>query len=204
MPRPRSFDETAVLDAAREQFLSTGYAGTSIDDVVSATGLGKGSLYGAFGDKHHLFLRIFDDYCTDTLDSVRTALTGPDDRAYERLRSHIVGIALGTGADDSHRGCLLAKGTSELAGRDNDVTARLTRAFDEYEGLLLRCIQQAQAHGDIDHHFDPEQLALLLLAVLRGIDALGRAGRTAESLRAAADGALAVLPRRVSGSGEHE
>jgi TetR/AcrR family transcriptional repressor of nem operon len=34
-----------------------------VDDIATATGLGKGSLYGAFGDKHQLFLRTFDDHC---------------------------------------------------------------------------------------------------------------------------------------------
>src|ERR1700694_6107279 len=67
MARPRGFDEMQVLQAARDEFWSCGYAATSIDGVAAVTGLGKGSLYGAFGDKHALFLRVFDDYCTDTL-----------------------------------------------------------------------------------------------------------------------------------------
>jgi AcrR family transcriptional regulator len=32
-----------------------------MDDILAATGLSKGSIYGAFGDKHQLFLRVFDD-----------------------------------------------------------------------------------------------------------------------------------------------
>jgi AcrR family transcriptional regulator len=55
MARPRGFDEKQVLQAARDEFWSCGYAATSIDDVAALTGLGKGSLYGAFGDKHALF-----------------------------------------------------------------------------------------------------------------------------------------------------
>ncbi|MDQ1500994.1 MAG: TetR/AcrR family transcriptional regulator, transcriptional repressor for nem operon, partial [Actinomycetota bacterium] len=82
MARPRGFDERQVLQAARDEFWSCGYAATSIDDVAAATGLGKGSLYGAFGDKHALFLRVFDDYCTDTVNAVRGALEGPDPGAY--------------------------------------------------------------------------------------------------------------------------
>jgi AcrR family transcriptional regulator len=57
--RPRSFDEDEVLRAVRDQFWSTGYAATSKDDILAPTGLGKGSFYGAFGDKHRLFLRVF-------------------------------------------------------------------------------------------------------------------------------------------------
>lgn len=56
MARPRSFDEEVVVDAAARCFTDLGYAATSVDDLVSATGLHRGSLYGAFGSKRGLFL----------------------------------------------------------------------------------------------------------------------------------------------------
>ena len=46
-----------MLSAVQAAFWDNGYAGTSLDDLLAASGLGKGSLYGAFGDKQHLFLR---------------------------------------------------------------------------------------------------------------------------------------------------
>src|ERR1700736_2271380 len=84
MGRTRSFDEGEVLRVTRDQFWSTGYAAARVDDIAAATGLGKGSLYGAFGDKHQLFLRTFDDHCAGLIEAVRRALDGPDARAYER------------------------------------------------------------------------------------------------------------------------
>lgn len=54
--RPRSFDEAVVVDAAARCFTELGYAATSVDDLVTATGLHRGSLYGAFGSKRGLFL----------------------------------------------------------------------------------------------------------------------------------------------------
>ncbi len=56
MARPRSYDEAVVVDAAARCFTELGYAATSVDDLVSATGLHRGSLYGAFGSKRGLFL----------------------------------------------------------------------------------------------------------------------------------------------------
>jgi AcrR family transcriptional regulator len=56
MGRNRSFDEGDVLAASAEVFLKTGYEGTSIDDLVTATGLHRGSIYKAFGSKRGLFL----------------------------------------------------------------------------------------------------------------------------------------------------
>lgn len=66
MGRPRKFDEREVVVAARRQFNETGFHGTSVDELSRATGLSKGSLYGAFGDKEGLFRRVFDDYCAGT------------------------------------------------------------------------------------------------------------------------------------------
>ena len=98
MARSRSFDEGEVLRAARDQFWSTGYAAARVDDIAAATGLGKGSLYGAFGDKHQLFLRTFDDHCAGLIEAVRRALDGPDARAYERLRAHVLAVQAAPGA----------------------------------------------------------------------------------------------------------
>jgi AcrR family transcriptional regulator len=195
MARPRSFDEGEVLRTARDQFWSAGYAATRVDDIAAATGLGKGSLYGAFGDKHQLFLRTFEDHCTGLVEAVRRALEGPDDRAYERLCAHVVAVANATASDVCLRGCLLAKGTAELSGQDPAVAATARQTFAAIQELLASCIAGAQRAGDLTQDIDPIQLAALLLAVLRGIEALGKGGSNPDSLRAIADTALAVLPR---------
>jgi AcrR family transcriptional regulator len=195
MARPRSFDQDAVLGAVRDQFWATGYAGTSVDDIREATGLGKGSLYGAFGDKHNLFLRVFDDYCTALTEAVRQALDGPDAGAYGRLRGHVLAVADATASDVCLRGCLLAKATAELAAQDTAVAARGRQTFEALEELIASCVAAAQRAGDIKADADPARLAGLLLAVLRGIEALGKGGSSPSSLRAIAETALAVLPR---------
>jgi TetR/AcrR family transcriptional repressor of nem operon len=194
MARPRSFDEDEVLRAARDQFWSTGYAGTSVDYILVATGLGKGSLYGAFGDKHRLFLRVFDDYCTAVTEKTRRALDGPDAGAYRRLRSHMLAVADATAADVCMRGCLLAKGIAELAAQDPAVGVRGRQTFDALKELIASCVAGAQRAGDLKPDADPARLAGLLLAVLRGIEALGKGGSSPASLRAIAETALAVLP----------
>jgi hypothetical protein len=49
--RPREFDKDRTLQRALELFWSRGYGATSIQDLVDALGVERGSLYGAFGDK---------------------------------------------------------------------------------------------------------------------------------------------------------
>ena len=62
MGRPRGFSESAVLEAAADTFVRGGYEGTSIDDLVHALKLHRGSLYKAFGSKHGLFLAVLRHY----------------------------------------------------------------------------------------------------------------------------------------------
>lgn len=194
MARPREFDEQAVLDAAREQFWATGYAGTSMDAVAAATGLGKGSLYGAFGGKRQLFLRVFDSYC-ERVAADMTSEPVPDDQAYERLCAHVRAVAASVAADTRHRGCLLAKGAAELSEHDPDVAARSRRTLEVVADALTRDIRAAQRQGDLDPAADPERLADLVLVVLRGIEALGKAGIDPDRLERVAEAALSVLPR---------
>jgi TetR/AcrR family transcriptional repressor of nem operon len=56
MGRTRTFEEPAILRAAGEVFRRNGYEGTSIDDLVTALNLHRGSLYNAFGSKRGLFV----------------------------------------------------------------------------------------------------------------------------------------------------
>jgi AcrR family transcriptional regulator len=194
MGRPREFDEPTVVTAAQRAFWAHGYAGTSLSELTSATGLGKGSLYGAFGDKHALFVRAFDDYCTDAVAAVEADLTG-DGPAYPRLVAHIRNAAESTIRDAERRGCFLAKGSAELAGQDEAVDQLVRAAFARLTELYTECISAAQREGDLDAGLDPRRLAATLLATLRGIEALGKAGADAETLRAIAETTVALLPR---------
>ncbi|MGW2689990.1 TetR/AcrR family transcriptional regulator [Streptomyces sp. NPDC001414] len=195
MARPRKFDEREVLDAAQQRFWSGGYAATRMDDIAEATGLGKGSLYGAFGGKQELFRRVFDDYCSSVIDATSEQLCGDDEHAYARLSEHIRAVAETTAEDVVRRGCLLAKGAAELTEHDEAITQRTRTTIEALRRLLEDDIAACQRNGDLAGDTPPGDLAALVLAVLRGIEALGKAGASGETLREIAQTALAVLPR---------
>jgi TetR/AcrR family transcriptional regulator, transcriptional repressor for nem operon len=194
MARPRKFDEDQVVRASRDLFWSQGYAGTSLDDLGEATGLGRGSLYNAFGDKHTIFLRSLDDYCTETSDGLRAQLRDPEMAAYDRLIAHVQAITASTAADTERRGCLMAKSAAELSATEPEVTKRVKRTLDTWLRELTATISEAQRDGDLDPEADPRALASLLLAVLRGIEALRKGGASVATINAAARQAIALLP----------
>ncbi|MGI8881062.1 MAG: helix-turn-helix domain-containing protein [Jatrophihabitans sp.] len=75
-----------VLDRAAGLFSRNGYEGTSIDDIVTAAGLHRGSLYATFGSKRGLFRdamrRAVDQRSDHAVDLVLVALLelAPRDR----------------------------------------------------------------------------------------------------------------------------
>ena len=194
MARPREFDEQSVLDAARDQFWVTGYAGTSMDAIATATGLGKGSLYGAFGDKHTLYLRALDDYIASSLDEVRASLRNPERSAYERLAGHIRLQAKALVADKDRRGCLMAKSAAELGATDDAVEKKVEVAYTTWRDELVACIKEAQRDGTVDARQNPQALAGTLLAFMRGQEALHKGGAKAAALKAAADEMVSLIP----------
>lgn len=189
MARPRKFNEQDVLVTVYRRFNETGFHGTSVDDLSTATGLSKGSLYGAFGDKKTLFERVFDDYCTTAEQSVAALTEGAEDMALNRLRTWL----RASGNDTAQRGCLLAKGTAELAW-ENDVIAN--RSLAAYESLLGSCqkvVEQAQGAGHLDPSADSGVLGGLIVTTHRGLEALAKAGVATEMRNRIADAAIDSL-----------
>ena len=193
MARPREFDERMVLDAIRNAFSDNGYAATSIDDLVRATGLGKGSLYGAFGSKREMFVRALREYCDSGLAYTEHTLVGENAGTLRRMRGYVrsmVELAV------RRRGCLLAKAIAELGGENADVDAIVGDFYRRYENIFARAIRQSQRSGEISTDTDARRRARLLVAVLRGIETMGKGGVPENTLRSITDNALAFIEGR--------
>jgi AcrR family transcriptional regulator len=187
MARPRLFAEDDVLVAARRQFNETGYHGTSVGELSRATGLSKGSLYGAFGDKEALFRRVFEEYCSATSDgSAAALLDGPEDQALDRLRGWL--LVPSDGVD--RRGCLLAKTTAELAWENDAIATRSLATYRTLLDICRRLVEQAQRAGLVDPAADTEALGGSILATQRGLEALAKAGMDATTLNRIAHAAV--------------
>jgi TetR/AcrR family transcriptional regulator, transcriptional repressor for nem operon len=194
MARPREFDEEAVVQAARDQFWLHGFNGTSLDDLTAATGLGRGSLYAAFNDKRELFLRALDDYATTVTEQLLADLRNPNKSAGERVTDHIRSITKSLVDDSKGRGCLMAKSAAEMGSTDGEVSRRVRNWLNGYRRELAATIRIGQRDGDFDPEADADELALLILALLRGAEALRKGGMPARAIKTITEQAMALLP----------
>lgn len=189
MPRPREFDEDWVVATIRQEFWDKGYAATSVDDLMRVSGLGKGSLYGAFGDKRNLFLRVLREY-NDANDRMLRERLASVPRGIDFVREFVRGPSCDSTGASARRGCLLANSTSELAASMPDVAAEARRSYDATAKVLMEAIERAQREGDVDPDADADQFAYAVLATQLGIVALGRTGMGVDALAAVAESAL--------------
>lgn len=195
MPRPRQFDEERVLAAVQAAFWDNGYAGTSLEDLLAASGLGKGSLYGAFGDKRSLFLRVLREYDEANDRMLRTWLERAD-RAVDVIRGFVTGPVRDPGGEQARRGCLLANTAMELAVSTSEVAAEARRSYAATTSVLADAIRRGQREGDIAPHVDPDGAAHAVLAGQLGLIVLGRIGQDPAALLSMAETLLnGLLPK---------
>lgn len=192
MARPRKFDEKRVLLAVRDEFWDKGYAATSLEDLLRVSGLGKGSLYGAFGDKHNLFLRVLRDYDNANLLTLRERLTSAR-RGIDLVREFVSSPAADPTGAVARRGCLLANTNAELATSTPQVAAEARRSYDAMTAILTEALERAQHEGDLAPDADPADTARTVLVAQLGLIALGRTGVDVDILAAATRSALAQL-----------
>jgi TetR/AcrR family transcriptional repressor of nem operon len=167
--RPREFDEEQVLDAAMKAFWANGYEATSLADLVSVTGLHKGSLYQAFGDKHTLFVQTLNRYLqnvrhykTEILRNAASPLGG--------IRAVLNGfIDMSEDDADCPQGCMAVKSLVEMAPHDAEVQSIMANHKNVMRTEFESRLAQAQADGDLDAEKSPQMIAALIMIFMDGL-----------------------------------
>ena len=77
---------------------------------------------------------------------------------------------------------LMAKSAAELAAADKAVARRVKRFIEAYQAELVETVAAAQREGDIDSGVNPRDVAVLVLAVLRGMEALREGGASSATI----------------------
>lgn len=170
MARPREFDEDRVIEALTRVFWEKGYEATSMQDLVKATGLLKGSLYGAFGDKKVLYMKALAHYDKNHIQSAVDMLHGNasvEEKIGNLFNAVIEGVQKGVFAG----GCLLCNASMEMATVDKAVEDSVKKTI-----LRLREAVIVALKSKTDNSAQAEALSNSIICSYFGARILAKAG----------------------------
>ena len=171
--RPRSFDPEEVLSKAMMVFWRQGYDATGLTQLEAATGLGRQSLYAAFGDKRGLFLAAVDHYFKTVIEPGFVAVLDEPGSGLSNVRKVIDSWeSVATAPDFS--GCLIGNSVAEMGRRDEVMAGVLQRKFELMEAALVRALKRARQAGEVPPGLQPKVAAQSLLALAQGLAVLAR------------------------------
>ena len=191
MPRTKSFDPDHALESAMQAFWAHGYEATSVDDLVTATGVNRASLYGTFGDKHALFLKALERYAGAglfaTLDLRDESLSVRD--AIGQLFQRLVERCL----DGRSAGCLITNTICEFGSRDEAVVEAARRALALMENALDMLVRRGQESGEITSQEPPRAIARYLVSAMQGMQVMAKVNPDRRALEQIAARTLSTL-----------
>lgn len=176
--RPREFDETEVLRKIMTLFWRLGYEGVSLADIMEATGLRKGSLYAAFGDKRSMYLRALAQYEADVVKGAAEALEDSAIPAMERLEAFL-SAPLHAPRNQDRSGCFLCNASADQADLDDQTRQQVTRGFDRLKRALVAPLSELNPSLS---EAGIVAKAGTLLAVYTGLRVMVRSGVAIEAL----------------------
>src|SRR6516165_8046554 len=196
--RPRQYDPERALAKAADAFWKQGYAATSLDDLVAATGMNRPSLYVAFGDKRDLYLRTLKRYQQQSR-AIGAQITADDPplRVFlKRFYEAALEIYLDSG--DEARGCYSISTAPAQAVTDAGVRDFLAASIIGTDAFVAKQIEKARERGEVPIDADPHALAQLATAALHTIAIRARVGVPRKQLKAVAAAIIDLIcgPRK--------
>lgn len=191
--RPREFDEGEVLDSAMGVFWRQGYESTSLADLLAATGLHKGSLYQAFGDKRSLFIMALQRY-VDGMRSDMGQVMAEAESGLQGLRNALYKtIEMSCDCDHGNPGCLALNTLVEKGIEDEEILAVLNGAYAGRMGLITQTVARAQDEGSIRKDWSADRIANMISIVAAGIAVSLKGPMDEQGSRTLIDDLLATL-----------
>lgn len=166
--RTKDFDENEILKKAIFIFWKKGYHATSLYDLIEGLGIGRSSIYHAFGDKHNLFVKALEQYQQEATVRIQTTLHDASS-AKEGIKALLHAVIMDALSSECPKGCF--KVNTEVEFADHDELIRKLLREDELliEEALIKAIKRGQEEGQINTSKDPEALAHFMCNTITGL-----------------------------------
>ena len=177
MGRPRGYDRHDAVRAAKRLFWKRGYVGTSVGDLVEATGMPRRSLYTEFGSKDGLFTEALRLYIREE-GSVYAHHLGGSHKGWSAVLGYFEAMEFAS----DFRGCFLVNSLAEREVLPTAAVALLDRFFAGVRRLFEETIEAARHAGELRSDTDPATLAAALVSFDSGLAIVGKHPEIREEL----------------------
>ena len=181
--RPLEYDPNKALDAAMNTFWRLGYEGTSLQDLLDATGLSKSSFYQAFHSRHEAFQKSLIYYSEDLSGRLRKNFQAAKS-GWVFIESVLQSAAREARGANDPRGCMIVNVATEFSSRDPEISALVANAVKQVTQIVVAAVRRAQREGDVPAAKDPQLLGRYLLSSLSGLRTMVKAGSSHASIGA--------------------
>lgn len=163
MPQ-RNLKEQIVGGAATVLF-EKGFHAASVNHIVAAAGVPKGSFYNHFASKEALALEVTARYADSyRVDELPAGAGAP----LTRLRAHFEAIIERTVARGIELGCLLGNFSTELVGHSQPISDYVATALEAWSAAVAATLLQAQDAGELAPSLDTTALGAYIVNAYQG------------------------------------
>ena len=169
-----------IVEQAAPIFNQHGFEGSSLADLMEATGLKKGGIYRHFASKEELAAAVFD-YSWDVAWQTRMQHVDATAPGIARLKQLIANFI-------EHRspvsgGCPILNTAVDADDGNRMLRARVTKALRWWLAQLQSILKQAAKRGEIRPGIDPKTVATVIVAALEGALMMSRIDRNGDALQ---------------------
>ena len=169
-----------IVEAAAPIFNKRGYEGSSLNDLMQATGLKKGGIYRHFSSKEELAAKAFD-YAWDAAWNARWLHVDEKANGIEKLKQFIANFTEQRSTVGG--GCPILNTAIDADDGNPVLRAHVAKALRGWLTRLQNIVEQARERGETQHGVDPKAVATLIIASLEGALMMSRLQRSDEALR---------------------
>lgn len=168
-PKEGKSAREAVIEAATRLIHLKGYQNTTLDEVLTASGVGKGNFYHYFKSKEDLGYAILDRVVEAFLDRVlRPCFSEPAAPRVGQIRCFLGRIRDAQVERNFVGGCVFGNLAAELADVHEGFRTRLSGLFARWREHLTEVLVDAQRRGEVVEGCRPEAVAQFLVASMEG------------------------------------
>jgi TetR/AcrR family transcriptional repressor of nem operon len=167
-----------IVETAAVLFNQRGFTGCSMGDIVAASGLEKGTLYGHFSTKEELALLAFD-YAWNETSGKRLRNVETVSNSVDKLRLHIDNYV---NTPSFPGGCPLLNFAVDADDGNLALRTKVRKALKGWEDLLAKIVEDGQSAGEINPEIDPHSVANLVISMLEGATVVARIDKRSAAL----------------------